>query len=418
MVHAIRLLGLPAGGRFLVDPLWQLVRVGQLDVTAGLAFDPLAAALVTLVSVLATAASVSLAKSAAARTPDGAVRLFGSLCGFVFFLLIVLLADNFFLVLIGLDGLALVGLALAAPPASSDEAISRGFVLRRAGEAGVVLGIALLFWGLGGSWPRGEGYISDLDARISAVSVSTADSPAPLADDPALRGAAATKGKGFLTVTGLPGALVYMDESRAPLLDDTGLPLSTPFHRHEIDGGTHSFRVAPDDRFRVVEAKLPYVLEGGVLTNYTVGRFAFGGGREIALAIMGPTLSFRELSDELSVSSVKGGQPVRQRLVAARLWGMVGVAIVACLLLLLGGTAKAAEPWLSLASEAAAGREVERAALLPALGIAAAVAYLVARLWFVFSLSAVTMVAVAIVGLGALASSGSILSRTSRRSAR
>jgi NADH-quinone oxidoreductase subunit L len=417
VIHGVLLVQRPAGERFLVEPLWQLVRVGQLDVNAGLAFDTLAAGLVVLVSVVGTVLCVSAARSDVGASAGSSWRFFACFGGLVFFLLLVLLADNLLLVLVGWEGVGLSGLGLVAPRAKSgSQGLTAVFLAQRAGEAGLVLGVVLLFWGLGGTWAHDEAYQSDLDPRVAAVSVIGADEPAPSLDDPALRGAVATKGKGFLTVSGLPGALVYMDDSRSPILGDDGVPLTTPFHRHEVDGGSHAFRIAPDDRFRTGggDPKVAYVLEGGALANYSVGRTAFGGGREVALTIVGPTLEFREMEDELLVSGVKGGRPIRERFLARKLSGVVGVATLACLLILLGAGAKSAEPLLGGEVSGDAGRM----ALLPTAGMVLAGAYLMARLWFLFSLSPVAKAVLELVGVCVALLIGSVLVRRSRARAR
>ena len=75
-----------------------------------------------------------------------------------------------------------------------------------------------------------------------------------ISDDPSLRGGQGTKGRGFLSVTALPGALVYLDESRTPMLAADGLPIHTPFSRYPLPGGVHSFRIAPDDAFQSTES--------------------------------------------------------------------------------------------------------------------------------------------------------------------
>jgi NADH-quinone oxidoreductase subunit L len=399
LVYSIDLCQLPSGQRFLTQPLWQLVRVGQLDVGFDLAFDPLAALMVVLVTVLGTVVAASLARSV--TNPDAAWRLHAWFGFFIFSLLVATLADNFLVVLIGWECAGLAGVGLVGPFAAGARTTRTWvFLIQRGAEAGLILGIALLFWGLAGSWSSEGAFQSDLDPRISAVQVVANDAASLSMDDPALRGGAATKGKGFLTVTGLPGALVYMDESRTPITDSSGLPLTTPFSRHEVDGGAHAFRVAPDDRFRSAghDAKVAYTLEGGILANYAVPRMAMGGDREVALAVLGPTLKFRELSDELSLSSTAGphesrervGHPIRERFTARKACGPVRVATLACILLLLGATAKSSDLFLRRTlppdpGPAAALTRVHGGGLL-LTGV-----YLMVRVWFLFALSFIAL---------------------------
>ena len=341
-LHAVILLGLPPYERFLLDHVWPMVRVGQLDVGLDLSLDPLAA----LVTVLVTGAGTAVAWYAG-KSGTGRWDLFAWIGVFVSALVLVVLADNVVLLLVGWVVLSLAGNALAAT--GTERALGAWarrmeLALPRVGEVAVILGARVLFWGLGGSWTRDGAYQSDMDARISAVSVTTSDAR-PSADDPALRGGAATKGRGFLTVTGLPGALVYLDESRTPIINEGGAPLVTPFRRHELPGGSHSFRVAPDDRVQDVvhESKTTHVVLGGVLPNYTVPRTAFGADREVALTVLGPTLRFREVRDQLVLSDASGHHPFSEHLVAKRLWGKLGVVTAACLCFFLGACARSAE---------------------------------------------------------------------------
>jgi NADH-quinone oxidoreductase subunit L len=405
------LLARPAEARFFLCHLWQFVRVGQLDVAFDLAFDPLAAVLALLVTILGTLACLHLAASRAPSGDDGQWRLFACLGGFVFFMLVVVLADNLLLLFFAWQGVGLTGwglVSLSDREAQGGGAGRKAFVIQRVGDVGLVLGVALLFWGLGGGWLRAS-YQPDLNPRISAVGVTPTDARPP-ADDPSLRGTAATQGKGFLTVTALPDALVYVDDSRTPVVDGAGLPLRTPFRRHELPGGVHSFRVAPDDRVRMVESqgKRAFVVEGGALTNYAVAHLAMGGEREVALSTIGPTLNFRELRDQLVVSDAKRAHPVRDALVARKAVGDVGLLTLACLLLFFGACAKSAQLPLHLWLPGASGGRPAASVLIQASGMVLAGGYLVARLAFLFSLSPVASAVVAVVGvltalLGAIA---------------
>jgi hypothetical protein len=269
------------GTRLLLCHVWQLVRAGQLEAGVDLAFDPLAATLVIVVTGLATLLALysALAGEAGTASDDEAWRFFGLLGALVGSVLVVLLADNLLLLLVGWAGVGRLGFRLVRRLPGTVEATSgRALVVQRVGDACLLLATCMLFWGAGGEWSSSGDYQSDLEPRIAAVSVTEGDKPLP-ADDPSLRGGAATQGKGFLTVAAVPGALVYMDDSHTPLLDDHGLPQRTPFARREVPGGAHSFRFAPDDTFRLGDAKVPFVVEGGVLPNYSIARRPASDGR-------------------------------------------------------------------------------------------------------------------------------------------
>jgi NADH-quinone oxidoreductase subunit L len=382
-VHAAELLGAPEGRRFLYQHLWQCVRVGPVDIAADLALDPLAAVVGLVVAVSGTV----FALRAPARDP-GAWRASAWLGALVAALLVTCLADNFALLFVGWHaaGLSAFGLTRASKGgAAQPPAAAAAFVSARVSDVAFVLGVALLFWGLGGGWDRAGEYQSDLSPRLAAVSVAPLDVPVPV-NDPSMRGGAATQGKGWLTVEGLPDSLVYLDDSRTPLLDADGLPLRTPFHRHELAGGVHSVRVAPDDTFHSVDrdGKASYLVVGGVLTNYTVGRLAFGADREVAIAVLGPSLRFRELADALALVDAKGDRALRNQLVARKVAG-VGLFTVVATLLAMAGIARAAV----LAPHLRAGAAVAR---LGAAGMLVAGGTLLARVAFLFALPHVALV--------------------------
>lgn len=412
-VHAGLLFVRPPEGRFLLQHLWTLVRVGQVDAGFDLALDPLAAVLVLVVTTLGAAVTLHASSSPGAVAEGEEWRFFAWLGLFVTSMLLLVLADNLLLLAFGWEGVAVAGLGLVGFDLQKTDDVAAGvraFLAQRAGDVGLLLGVALLFWGLGGGWTGAGDYQSDLNPRVAAVSVTARDAPLS-PDDPAIRGAAATQGRGFLTVTGLPDALVYLDDSRTPLLDSAGLPLRTPFRRRELAGGAHSFRVAPDDHVRSVDrpAKAVTLVDSGVLPNYSIAHLAFGGDREVALTVVGPTLRFRELRDELVLSDARGAHPVRDALVARKLGGSVGLVTVACLLMFLGVAAKSAQVPLHRWLPGASSGPVAVAALIQGGGTVTAGVYLLARLSFVLSLSPVASAVVAIVGaatalLGALAS--------------
>ena len=160
-VHTGVLLVRAPGERFLLCHLWQMVRTGPLEVGLDLAFDPLAAVLVLLVTTLGTLVCMH---AAAARAPDAGGdggedpapwRFFGWFGGLVFSMLLLLLADNMLLLLlawegVGLTGYGLVALALRKGDATSVAVGTRAFLVQRAGDAAVLLGVALLFLGARG----------------------------------------------------------------------------------------------------------------------------------------------------------------------------------------------------------------------------------------------------------------------------
>jgi NADH-quinone oxidoreductase subunit L len=395
------LVGLPATERFLLQHVSRLVRVGTLDASVDLALDPLSATLASLVTVLGLLVAVHAAGSR--EREELGVRFFAFFGAFVSAMLVLLLADNALLALAGWQGVALAGAGMASSgaPSSSDAGggarqATHGVVLQRGADVALVSGLALLFWGLGGAWDAHGEYQPDLSPRlVAAVVTAEGETTSSLPS-----GDRALKGKGYLTVTALPDALVYLDETRTPLVDAAGLPLRTPFRRHELPGGAHSVRVAPDDTFHRGDAKTPFVLQGGVLANYTIPRTAFGADREVGLALVGPTLRFREIRDQLVVADGRGNHPGRDVLTSRNLGGVGGLSLVtaACLLLALGAATKGAQVPLHAWLLATTRGPVAASAMIQGAGTVVAGVYLVARLGFVFSLSSTASAALATVG--------------------
>jgi NADH-quinone oxidoreductase subunit L len=406
--HAWALFAEPPGERYFFDHLWRMVRVGQLDASFDLVLDPLSAS----VAVVVTAAAIP-ALFAAARALEGDrsfVRRLASLNGLFSSVVLVILADNFVLLLIGWGGVALASWGLVGlwwKGAGAEGAGARGVALGRVGDAALLLGAALLYWGLGGAWQDGD-YVPALGPRFSSVEVGSArpssaagadESSAPTAADsdesedepgePAADGAAdgaapaqvavappgsasapstPPPGDGFLTLTSYSGAVVFMDDTRAPLERSPGVLLRAPFVRVPVKAGTHSFRVHL----------------GSSVEDAIVSHVVFGGGKEIALAAFGPTVTFRSLRDQLGVRDARGQAPVREALLAGKITGGWTVLVTACLLFCAGAFARTASAPL-YAWDASEGRGAAALAHQAALVVTAG--YFLARLGFLFLLS-------------------------------
>ncbi|HEY2513548.1 MAG TPA: proton-conducting transporter membrane subunit, partial [Polyangiaceae bacterium] len=261
LYHAV-LLGLRAPEqRFFLQHLWRLVRLGQLDASADLAFDPLTATMALVI----TGVGLPIFVFAAEYMKDDAsfARFFAWLNGFIAAMLVLVLADNFLLLFFGWEGVGLCSWGLIGfwwHDAAKPRAGRKAFVVNRVGDAGFLLGVAFLYWGLGGTWADNE-YAPDLGARFSSVEVRGAPEkhdvkrePASGAHDLPMPGghdegddtsaAEALTGEGYVTLTEYSGAVVFMDDARAPL-HQGGEPLRAPFVRFPVKGGIHSFRIHP-----------------------------------------------------------------------------------------------------------------------------------------------------------------------------
>jgi NADH:ubiquinone oxidoreductase subunit 5 (subunit L)/multisubunit Na+/H+ antiporter MnhA subunit len=153
----------PDGARLLVDAPAGLVDTGFVTVRAALALDLGTAALALAVSVVGVGALVAGTGGGGAGRE---ARLSTCLAG----ALLVVLADNFALALVGWELLALGVLVLGAAgaPAADGEASRRGveaLVVNRAGQAAWLGGVVLLLWGLGGGVAAGGPRTVTVDAR-------------------------------------------------------------------------------------------------------------------------------------------------------------------------------------------------------------------------------------------------------------
>ncbi len=140
------LLNLPPEYRLLRDTLYTWISAGSFVVDAAFRFDPLSAVMaliVTGVSFLIHVYSIGYMKGDA-----GYNRYFAYLNLFVFFMLILVLADNPLLMFVGWEGVGLCSYLLIGFWYEDPEKASAGkkaFITNRVGDAGFLVGLMLLF---------------------------------------------------------------------------------------------------------------------------------------------------------------------------------------------------------------------------------------------------------------------------------
>jgi NADH-quinone oxidoreductase subunit L len=122
-------------------------------------------------------------------------------------------------------------------------------------------------------------------------------------------------------------------------------------------------------------------------------------GKELLNVAIGPTMTFREVRDQLSVADARTGvRPLADRLVGKSVWGMPLVFLI-CLGLFIGACGKSAQiPLYVWLPDAMAG-PTPVSALIHAATMVTAGVYMVARLNFLFALSPGAMTLVAGVGV-------------------
>jgi NADH-quinone oxidoreductase subunit L len=442
LYHVAILIGRPPAERFILTHCWQMVRFGQLDINFDFSMDPLSALMCLIITGVGSL--IHIYASSYMEGDPSYWRFFAWLNLFVFSMLLLVLGDNFFVMFFGWEGVGLCSYGLIGfwwKDYKKASAGMKAFVVNRVGDFGFVMGAALLFWGLGGSWsPEGE-YTSDLSPRFSAVTVAEegaggqehegeasksetqsenkgeanseakagSGSPKEAASHevkghdagkskPSVR---ATAGKGYVTLTSLPGAFVYLDDAHTPILKSDGTPLRSPFVRHELQGGIHTFRIAPDDDFHFASdgnKGQVLVIDTGVQDNFIVSHVAIGDEKEVSLTSFGPTVTFRNLQDQFVAKDSKGEHPALTQLLGKKAWGRMGVICLACLLLFLGACGKSAQVPLYVWLPDAMAGPTPVSALIHAATMVTAGVYMISRLNFLFSLSPTACGVVAFTG--------------------
>src|ERR1700759_1795548 len=113
-------------------------------------------------------------------------RFFCYLNLFVFSMLLLVLGDNFIVMFFGWEGVGLCSYLLIGfwyKDYKKATAGMKAFVVNRVGDWGVICGLSLLFWGLGGAGVEQGGYHPDYRARFVAVDVEPLSESAEEAEE-------------------------------------------------------------------------------------------------------------------------------------------------------------------------------------------------------------------------------------------
>jgi len=144
---------LPVGERERIfrQPLFPLFVVGGIRVSFGLVLDPLSAVMVLLVTGLGSL--IHLYAAFYMDDEQGRPRFFAFLNLFVFSMLLLVLADGFVPLFFGWEAVGACSYFLIGfwyRRAAAADAATKAFVVNRVGDAALLVGIAMLLWGLGG----------------------------------------------------------------------------------------------------------------------------------------------------------------------------------------------------------------------------------------------------------------------------
>ena len=364
LAHIWVLAGASHGEQALFEPLARGARFGRLDAGLDLSFDATSGAFCALACLIALAVATFMALRPAAeaewrRWAWLQLSLAGALLTFT--------ADGFVGVALGwaMSGAAAAWLAGWSDASRGMIAATRSAVATTA----MLLGATLLFWGLGGAWD-GDDYAPDPQPRFVAVQTAKASVVQESADTPD------HSASGALTFSSVPGAMVFIDDARTP----SG---QSPFVDIPVRVGTHALRIRTG--------------EGS--SGDLLGRVTMGDGGEVTIVQLGPTFSFRAISDQLALGDQPETAPVRTAL-ETRL-GPGGAAMVPAALvafLVAAGLMSGALPSVGVPPTLSA---LAHGGTTAALG-----PYLVTRLAFLFPMAQSTWIAIEAVGAAILLTAG------------
>src|SRR5687768_7676127 len=151
----VGLLGVPADSRFVSVPLAGWINSGNLHANWGFWVDPLSALMicvVTGVGFLIHVYATAYMKDHHGHLDPGYNRFFAFLNLFVLAMLVLVLADNFALLMVGWGGVGVCSYFLIAfwfdKPANAGAGV-KAFVVNAIGDVGLFLACFLIFWTYG-----------------------------------------------------------------------------------------------------------------------------------------------------------------------------------------------------------------------------------------------------------------------------
>jgi NADH-quinone oxidoreductase subunit L len=145
----IRMLGLEPEHRFMLDDLWLWLNIGGLKLDIAFWLDPLS--MVMTLIITGVGGVIHIYSTGYMHDEESFWRFFGWLNLFIFFMLILVLGDNLWLMFVGWEGVGLCSFALIGfwhKVLANTHAGNKAFIVNRVGDWAFVIALYSLFWGL------------------------------------------------------------------------------------------------------------------------------------------------------------------------------------------------------------------------------------------------------------------------------
>jgi NADH-quinone oxidoreductase subunit L len=134
------------GGTIIDENLYSWIAIGSLNINVGFQIDQLTAVMLMVVTTLSTL--IHIYSIGYMHGDKGFARFFAYLELFTFFMLVLVMANNFLLMFVGWEGVGLCSYLLIGfwyEKKSASDAGIKAFVVNRVGDFGFVLGMMLIF---------------------------------------------------------------------------------------------------------------------------------------------------------------------------------------------------------------------------------------------------------------------------------
>lgn len=135
-----------AGGAIINENLYSWISVGTLSVNVGFQIDQLTAVMLLVVTLLSSL--IHIYSVGYMHGDKGYARFFSYLALFTFFMLVLVMANNFLLMFVGWEGVGLCSYLLIGfwyEKKSASDAGVKAFVVNRVGDFGFILAMLLIF---------------------------------------------------------------------------------------------------------------------------------------------------------------------------------------------------------------------------------------------------------------------------------